>query len=130
MPAEIMQQDGLKLTITPCSSRIGCIVVRLAGTDLHAEITTEWTSSADHLPRLDGFFASVGQLEEGVSKEWLSESEDFALSACLDPHFPGLVFLRVYLGSTSDDDCDWQINGSLLVLPSQVERFAKDLSAI
>ena len=125
-----MQQDGLKLTITPCSSRIGCIVVRLAGTDLHAEITTEWFSSADHQPRLDGFLASVGQLEDGVSKEWLSESEDFALSACLDPHFPGLVFLRVYLGSTSDDDCDWQINGSLLVLPSQVERFAKDLSAI
>lgn len=59
-----------------------------------------------------------------------SESEDFALSTCLYPHFPGLVFLRIYLGSTSDDDCDWQINGSLLILPSQVERFAKDLSAI
>jgi hypothetical protein len=130
MPAEIMQQGGLKLTIMPCSSRIGCIVVRLAGTDLQAEITTERTSSADHQPRLDGFVASVGQLEEGVSKEWLSESEDFALSASLDPHFPGLVFLRVYLGSTSNDDCDWQINGSLLVLPSEVERFAKDLSAI
>ncbi|WP_339471120.1 DUF6228 family protein [Pseudomonas sp. EL_65y_Pfl1_R83] len=131
MPAEIEQEDGLTLTIIPCpSGRTGCIVVRLAGTDLHAEITSEWISSADNQHLLDGFFASVSQLEEGVSKDWLSESEDFAISACLDPAFPGSVFLRVYLGSTSDDGCDWQINASLLVLPSQVERFAKELSAL
>lgn len=131
MPAEIKQEDGLTLTIIPCpSGRAGCIVVRLAGTDLHAEITSEWISAADNQHLLDEFFASVAQLEEGASKDWLSESEDFAISACLDPAFPGFVFLRVYLGSTSDDGCDWRINASLLVLPSQVERFAKDLSTI
>ena len=131
MPAEIRQQDGLTLTIMRCpSGRTDCIVVRLAGTDLHAEITSEWISAADNQHQLDGFFASVAQLEENASKDWLSESEDFAISAGLDPAFPGFVFLRVYLGSTSNDGCDWQINASLLVLPSQVERFAKDLSVI
>lgn len=130
MPAEIRQQDGLTLTILQCSDRAGCIVVRLSGTELRAEITSEWSSAADKASRLDEFFASVAQLEEAASKDWLSECEDFALSACLDPDFPGLVSLRVYLGSTSDDDCEWQINASLLVTPSQVEHFAKDLSAI
>ncbi|WP_242487085.1 DUF6228 family protein [Pseudomonas sp. TH32] len=131
MPAEIKQEDGLTLTIIPCpSGRTGCIVVRLSGTDLHAEITSEWISAADNQHLLDGFFTTIAQLEEGDSKDWLSESEDFAISACLDPAFPGFVFLRIYLGSTSDDGCDWQINASLLVLPSQVELFAKDLSAL
>lgn len=131
MPAEIKQRDGLTLTIFPCpSGRVGCIVVRLAGTDLHAGITSERTSAVDNLRLLDDFFASLAQLEEGTPKDWLSESQDFAVSARLDPAFPGLVFLRVYLGSSSDDDCNWQINASLLVLSSQVERFAKDLSAI
>ena len=86
-------------------------------------------SSGNRHP-LDEFFASVAQLEEGASQDWLSESEDLAFSICLDPVFPGFAFLRVYLGSTSDDDCDWQIKGSLLVTPTQVEIFAKDLSAI
>ncbi|PJY97015.1 hypothetical protein COO64_08660 [Pseudomonas donghuensis] len=131
MSAEIRQQDGLTLTIMPCpSGRTGCILVRLAGTALHAEITSERISAADNRHPLDEFFASVAQLEEGASQDWLSESEDLAFSICLDPVFPGFAFLRVYLGSTSDDDCDWQIKGSLLVTPTQVEIFAKDLSAI
>ncbi|UNM22900.1 hypothetical protein K0P33_21870 [Pseudomonas sp. ArH3a] len=131
MSAEIRQQDGLRLTIMPCpSGRTGCIVVRLAGTALHAEITSERICASDNRHPLDEFFASVVLLEEGDSQDWLSESQDLAFSICLDPAFAGFVFLRVYLGSTSDDDCDWQINGSLLVTPTQVETFAKELSAI
>ena len=67
--------------LIPCASgRTGCIVVRLSGTDLHAEITSEWISATDNQHLLDGFFASVAQLEKGASKDWLSESEDFAIS--------------------------------------------------
>lgn len=75
MPAEIKQEDGLTMTIVPCpSGRTGCIVFRLAGTDLHAEITSEWIPATDNQHLLDGVFASVAQLEEGASKDWLSES--------------------------------------------------------
>ncbi|WP_236190757.1 DUF6228 family protein [Pseudomonas pharyngis] len=129
MQAELKQQDGLTLTIMPCpSGRADCIRVRLTGTDLHAEITSESISSSDNRHRLDAFFTSIAPSEDD-SQDWRSETEDLAFSASLDPSFPGFVFLRVYLGSTSDDDCDWQINGSLLVTPAQIEMFAKDLSA-
>lgn len=129
MQAELRQQDGLTLTVMRCpSGRADCIRVRLTGTDLHAEIASESISSSDNRRRLDEFFASLAPVEK-ASQDWRSETEDLAFSACLDPFFPGFVFLRVYLGSTSDDDCDWQINGSLLVTSAQIETFAKDLSA-
>lgn len=129
MQAELKQQDGLTLTVMPCpSGRADCIRVRLTGTDLHAEITSESISSSDNRHRLDAFLSSIAPSEDD-SQDWRSETEDLAFSASLDPSFPGFVFLRVYLGSTSDDDCDWQINGSLLVTPAQIEMFAKDLSA-
>lgn len=131
MPVEIRQQDGLTLTIMPCpSGRAGCVLVRLAGTALHAEITSEKNSGADNQQSLGEFFTSVAQLNDETPHGWLADSEDLAFSAFLDPVFPGFVFLHVYLGSTSDDDCEWQINGSLLVTPAQVEVFAKELSAI
>ncbi|WP_225609459.1 hypothetical protein [Pseudomonas sp. PDM11] len=34
------------------------------------------------------------------------------------------------MGSISDDDCDWQISATFLVLSNQIERFARDLSRI
>lgn len=48
---------------------------------------------------------------------------------------PGKTTVRASLGAFCADSglrtlLIWQINASLLVLPSQVERFAKDLSAI
>ncbi|WP_054064245.1 DUF6228 family protein [Pseudomonas asplenii] len=131
MPAEVSQKDGLTLTIMPCpNGQSGCVLVRLTGATLHAEITSEKISATDNPKALDEFFASVAQLEEGVTQDWLSESQDFAISAFLDPLFPGFVFLRVYLGSTSNDDCDWQINGSLLLTPTQISVFATELMSI
>ncbi|WP_350024072.1 hypothetical protein [Pseudomonas protegens] len=131
MPAEISQKDGLKLTILPCpSGRPGCVLIRLTGTALQAEILSEKDSAGDVQQPLDEFFMLVAQLEEGITQDWLSESQDLAFSASRDPLFPGLVFLRIYLGSTSDDDCDWQINGSLLLAPTQVALFAEKLKQI
>ncbi|PCR94475.1 hypothetical protein C1X59_17120 [Pseudomonas sp. FW215-R2] len=130
MPAELSQHDGLTMTILPCPrGRSGCIQVRLTGTAMQAEITSE-KFSADIQQPLDAFFASVAQIKVGVDQDWLSESQDFSLSATLDPFFPGFIYLRVYLGSTSDDACDWQMNGSFLVTPEQVSQFAKALLSI
>ncbi|WP_265533894.1 hypothetical protein [Pseudomonas saponiphila] len=131
MPAEISQKDGLTLTILSCpSGRPGCVLIRLTGTALHAEIVSEKDSVGDVQQPLDEFFMLAAQLEEGITQDWLSESQDLAFSASRDPLFPGLVFLRIYLGSTSDDDCDWQINGSLLLAPTQVALFAEKLKQI
>ncbi|MBS7562713.1 MULTISPECIES: hypothetical protein [Pseudomonas] len=131
MPAEVSQKNGLTLTILSCpSGRPRCVLVRLTGTALHAEIASEKTSAGDVQQPMDEFFRSLAQLEEGTAQDWLSEGQDLAFSASRDPLFPGLVFLRIYLGSTSDDDCDWQINGSLLLTPTQVALFAEKLKQI
>ncbi|BAQ81251.1 hypothetical protein [Pseudomonas sp. St29] len=131
MPAEISQKDGLTLTILPCpSGRPGCILVRLTGTALQAEIASEKNSAGDVPQPLEEFFMLAAQLEEGVTQDWLSEGQDLAFSASKDPFFPEGVFLRIYLGSTSDDDCDWQINGSLLLTPPQIALFAEKLKQI
>lgn len=57
MPAEISQKDGLTLTILSCpSGRPGCVLVRLTGTALHAEIASEKNSAGDVLQPLKEFF--------------------------------------------------------------------------
>ena len=131
MPAQISQKNGLTLTFLSCpSGRPGCVLVRLTGAALHAEIASEKFSAGDAQQPLDEFFRSAARLEEDVTQDWLSEGQDLAFSAGRDPLFPGFVFLRLYLGSTSDDDCDWQINGSLLLTPTQIELFAEKLKQI
>jgi hypothetical protein len=96
---------------------------------MQAEITSAKFSTNTQQP-LDEFFASVARLKAGVDQDWLSECQDFSVSATLDPFFPGFIYLRVYLGSTSDDACDWQMNGSFLVTPDQVSQFANALLSV
>lgn len=131
MQAEIRQKNGLLLSILRCpSGRAGCIVVRLMGTTLNAEMTAEKYPAYSKDKELCEFFGLAAQLIEGNTCDWLSECQDFAVFVSTDALFPGQISLRIYLGSTSDDDCDWQINGSLIVEREQLSRFAEELALI
>ncbi|MFJ7141467.1 hypothetical protein [Pseudomonas protegens] len=83
----------MTLTILSCpSGRPGCVLVRLTGTALHADIASEKNSAGDVLQPLEEFFMLAAQLEEGVTQDWLAEGQDLAFSASRDPLFPGVVF--------------------------------------
>ena len=129
MQADIQQENGLRLSILRCpSGREGCIVARLTGTNLNAEITTDQYPADSRQEALSEFFTLVAELTEGNTRDWLAQCQDLAINASADALFPGQILLRLYLGSTSDDDCDWQINSSLLATPEQVRRFAQKLA--
>lgn len=124
--AELKQADGLSLSVQPCAAgRAGCITVCLSGAQLCASAyVTSFASSPDDRACWQ-YFRDVARLRGERSHDWISECQDLSFSAQADPAFPGHILLSVYLGSTSDDDCDWQVKGTLLLSPQQIADFAE-----
>lgn len=125
MEATLSQKDGLKLNIESCpQSGNDILIVRLIGTNFHAEVTVGNQPSAEESGQLATFLATAASIKLGESPEWLSFCQDLSFSASMEPGFDGLILLKVYIGSNSDDECDWQINASLLVEPEKLYSFA------
>lgn len=125
MEATVAQEDGLVLRITSCQKPGNKIIsVRLEGTKFYAEITADNEPHAEESGQLAHFLANAASVNQGQSFDWLSFCQDLCFKVSSEPEFENYIFLRVYMGSNSNDDCDWQVNASLLLRPEQLYHFA------
>lgn len=125
MEAKVRQEGGLVLSITSCQKPGNEIIsVRLEGTKFHAEITTGNEPSAEESGPLANFLANAASVKAGQSLEWLSSCQDLRFTVSSEPEFEDYIFLRIYIGSNSNDECDWQVNATLLLRPDQLYHFA------
>jgi len=125
MEATVAQEDGLVLSITSCQKPGNEIIsVRLEGTKFHAEITAGNEPSAEESGQLAHFLANAASVKTGQSLEWLSSCQDLRFTVSSEPEFENYIFLRIYIGSNSNDECDWQVNAALLLKPEQLYHFA------
>jgi hypothetical protein len=129
--AELKQMNGLSLIIQPCAAgRAGCMRVCLSGTALQAAAYVASIASSPDSRTCWQYFKAVARIEGEQTYHWLSECQDLNFSASTDSAFPDQILLSVHLGSTRDDDCDWQINGTLLLSYQQVDDFAEALKGL
>jgi hypothetical protein len=124
MKAEVTQHNGLKLSIDSANTSGEIIVVLLTGTNFLAQVTVGNEPSHSELGSLADFLRESAFLQTGSCSEWRSACEDLAFTVSAEPEFLGSILLRVYMGSNSDDDCDWQVDVSLLLSPEQLRSFA------
>lgn len=128
MEAVVAQEDGLRLTISPCPRAGNDIIsVQLTGTRFLAEVTIGNEPAAEESGPLATFLAESASLQTGQSFEWLSLCQDLAFTVSAESEFGSLLLLRVYMGSNSNDECDWQVNASLLLRPEQLRSFAGEV---
>ena len=125
MEATVAQEDGLVLSITSCQEPGNEVIsVRLEGTKFYAEISTDNEPSAVESGQLAHFLANAASIEKSQSLEWLSFCQDLRFKVSSEPEFENYIFLRIYMGSNSNDECDWQVNAALLLRPEQLYQFA------
>ncbi|WP_271103456.1 hypothetical protein [Pseudomonas tohonis] len=101
--------------------------VCLSGTELQAAAYVASIASSPDNRACWQYFKAVARIDGEQTHHWLSECQDLNFSASIDPAFPDQILLSVHLGSSSDDDCDWQINGTLLLSSQQIDDFAEAL---
>ena len=119
------REDGLVLSITSCQEPGNEIIrVRLEGTKFHAEITAGNEPSAEESGQLAHFFANAASVKTGQSLSWLSSCQDLLFTVSSESEFENYIFLRVYIGSNTNDECDWRVNADLLLRPEQLYHFA------
>lgn len=117
----ISQEGGLTLVLFEASDTPGVLVARLEGSQFSAEVRVDGHPTFPVLGRLDHFLLRVGDCSVGEELQWTAIGDDFNLCALLQEEDD--ILLRIYMGSTSDDDCNWLVNATIL-LPRETYRQA------
>lgn len=126
MAASITQKNGLTLMIHHDN---GLLHVQLSGSLLQAVITADSTPATEYDIALPDFLAKAAHQPIANISEWRSLCQELAITVSTEPEFSGFVLLRVNMGSTSDDECDWQLSATLKVKPQQLIDFAAVLAS-
>ena len=125
MEVTVTQEGGLTLSIAPCPRQgNGVIIAQLTGTKFLAEVAVGNEPSSEEAGPLAAFLEKAASFKAGQAANWLSLCQDLGFTVTVEPEFSGRILLRVYMGSNSNDECDWQVNASLLLRPEQLRRFA------
>ncbi|MES2791651.1 MAG: hypothetical protein V4719_18675 [Planctomycetota bacterium] len=131
MKATIVQENGVSLSIEPIpGSENQIVAVRLVGTKLSSEITEALEPAFEGMGSLSSFLKKAALRQTALPAERRSLCEDLAFTVSNEPHFEGFLLLRVYIGSNSDDESNWQVNASLLVTPEKLLSFASSVSGM
>lgn len=125
MSAVIAQKRGLELSVTAEPGTLsGLIRVRLQGTGFQAEIAVV-NEPLEGCEPLAVFLQQAADLQPDATSEWRTACRDLSFQLSAGDFEDGLLLLKVTLWSTSDDECDWHVTGSLLLTPSQLRAFAR-----
>lgn len=126
MAAIIAQENGLTLNISNDNKRL---YIQLSGALLQAAITADVTPAVENdLPLADFLATAVHQITEHKA-EWRSFCQELSITVSTEPAFSGFILLRINMGSTSDDECDWQLSATLKLKPQQLIDFAAVLAS-
>ncbi|WP_025131394.1 hypothetical protein [Pseudomonas sp. PH1b] len=127
MHALISQKDGLALSVSSKASEADRILsVRLQGTQFDAAIVVG-NEPVEGCAPLPDFLRLAADLSSGTPLQWRSMCLELGFQASVSTFAAAPLMLRVFMGSTSDDECDWQVNASLLLCPVQLREFADAL---
>lgn len=126
MAAIIAQENGLTLHI---SNDDGLLHVKLSGTLLQAAMTADATSAAENGIPLASFLTETAYRLTEQTAEWRSFCQELSVTVSTEPEFTGFVLLRINMGSTSDDECDWQLSATLKLPTEQLIGFAACLAS-
>jgi hypothetical protein len=128
MKATINQANGASLCIESIAGSEGhTIIARLIGTGVSAEITVGHEPAFEGMEKLSSFFSKASHAQSNGPAEWLSFCQDLAFTVSTEPEFNNALFLRIYMGSNSEDESDWQVNASLIVTKEQLLSFASSI---
>ncbi len=126
MAAIIVQENGLTLSISNDNRLLN---VQLSGALLLAAITADATPAAENNVSLACFLTNAAHQITEHKAEWRSFCQELSITVSTEPAFSGFVLLRVNMGSTSDDECDWQLSATLKLKPQQLIDFAAVLAS-